>query len=111
MNSTRTDRVFTHIRILAWLIAALALAPGTARAQGAMTNGGTHRGVIQVGGVHTWTFEASLNDSVTIRVGEVTGVGPEPQFYPRIRLVGPGGLALGDTFGANAAELDLRAPV
>lgn len=49
---------------------------------GALTNGATHTGVIQVGGTDTWTITATANDSINVSVGEVSGNG----FSPRLRL-------------------------
>jgi uncharacterized phage protein gp47/JayE len=101
--------------LLPSLIVALALSQNVALAQTPMTNGATQTGVILVGGLDTWTFQATLNDSVTLRIGEVLGTGADPRFVPRIRLHGPDGASLGDTlFTAQpaAAELDLlRAPL
>src|SRR5712692_6127194 len=59
-------------------------------AQGALTNGATHTGVIQIGGVDTWTIPAAANDRITVSVGEVSGSG----FSPRLRLQDPNGASL-----------------
>ena len=45
---------------------------------GAFTNGFTHTGVIQIGGTDTWTIDAAFNDSITVRIGKVTGSGGDP---------------------------------
>jgi hypothetical protein len=77
--------------------------------QSPLTNGASHTGVIQVGGLDTWTIQASLNDSITVSVGKVSG---DPNFFPHIRLLAPNGSQLGsvgDQFSGNAAEIDARA--
>ena len=54
---------------------------------GALTNGFTHTGVIQIGGTDTWTIDAAFNDSITVRIGKVTGSGAAPTFRnPPLRL-------------------------
>ena len=74
---------------------------------GPLTNGATHTGVIQVAGVDTWTIDATANDNITASVGEVSGSG----FTPRLALIGPGGVDLGDDNGPNAAEFSKRVTV
>ena len=103
-------------RLLLFLFMACAMVPGVARAQGPITNGFTHAGVIPVGGLDTWTFQATLGDSITLRIGEVPATGTDPQFVPRIRLQGPDNAVLGDTQpvsagSTNAGEIDARAPL
>ena len=102
--------------LLPLAIVAFAMSQDVALAQGPITNGATHTGVIPVGGLDTWTFQAAINDSITIRIGEVPGTGTDPQFIPRIRLLGPDGASLGDTHvsvvsSTNDGEIDVRAPL
>src|SRR5205823_1593133 len=78
---------------------------------GPITNGGSHTGVIQVGDLDPWTFQAVFNDSITVSIGEVVGVGSDPNFRPWIRLRGPDGAPAGTAWDANAARIDVRAPV
>ena len=60
---------------------------GTVPAQGPLTNGWTHTGLIAVGGeVDLWTFDANVRDTIIIRVGEITQTN---NFTPRIRLMNP----------------------
>jgi hypothetical protein len=92
---------------LVWI--ACVLPANLAFGQGPLTNGATHTGVIQIGGLDTWTIQASLNDSITVGVGKVSG---DPNFFPHIRLLAPNGSELGsvgDQFSGNAAEIDARA--
>jgi len=98
--------------ILPFLIMAIAFASSqdAALAQGALTNGANHAGVMQVGGLDTWTIQATFNDDIAVSIGEVLGSGPDPNFFPRLRLRGPDGASLGDNTGNNAAELEVRAP-
>ena len=96
---------------LLFLIIAFALPQEAALAQGALTNGFSHAGVIPVGGSDSWTFEASYNDSITVSVGEVLGSGPDPNFVPWVRLRGPDGASLDEDSGSNAAHVAVRAPL
>jgi hypothetical protein len=84
----------------------------TSGAPGPLTNGANHSGVIPIGGSDTWTFYAAYNDRIVVGVGEV--VVPQgqldPQFSPRIRLVGPNGVELDGDYGSINAEIDARAP-
>jgi hypothetical protein len=95
----------------------VALKPNVVLADGALNTGSTHAGAIEIGGLDTWTFMATKGDSITVSVGEVAGIGPDPYFYPWIRLHGPDGANLGGEggtsgdWGTNAAELDVRAPL
>lgn len=99
------------------LLLKIALVPTVALADGALTNGATHTGVIEIGGLDTWTFTASKNDSITVSIGELAGSGEDPYFYPWIRLRGPDGSDLGSdggtagNWGRNAAHIDVRAPL
>src|SRR5437868_5893713 len=79
-----------------------------------MTNGATHRAVMPLGDLDVWTFDATISDSITLRIGEVPAVGTDPAFGPRIRLRGPDGSFVGDTLNTattSAGELDVRALV
>jgi hypothetical protein len=89
---------------------ALALSQDAAVAQGTLINGANHAGVIQVGGLDTWTVQANFNEDIAVSIGEVSGSGPDPNFFPRLRLRGPDSASLGDNTGNNAAELEVRAP-
>ena len=70
---------------LALAIIAAAL-PGAAFAEGVLSNGANHAAILQVGGLDTWTFVASKNDGITVSLGKASGSGPDPIFYPWIRL-------------------------
>lgn len=95
----------------------VALTPNVALADGALTNGATHTGVIEIGGLDTWTLTATKNDSITISISEVAGSGEDPDFYPWIRLKGPDGSDLGSdggttgNWGTTSAQTDVRAPL
>jgi hypothetical protein len=103
--------------LAAFALTILVLTPAGALADGAITNGATHTGVIEIGGQDSWTFTAAKNDSITIAIGEIPGSGEDPDFYPWIRLHAPDGSNLdnGDgttgDWGTNYAELDVRAPL
>ncbi len=73
---------------------------------GPMTNGVQHAGVIEVGDLDLWTFEAAAGDAIVARMG-ATG------YNPQVRLFGPSGLLLetGSSVanGGRDAELTFRA--
>jgi hypothetical protein len=89
--------------LLPFLIIALASSQGGALAQGTLTNGANHAGVILVGGSDTWTLQATANDSITVSIGELLGSGADPIFSPWIRqsvdsAARPGRLIVGFCF-------------
>lgn len=86
-------------------------ASNVALADGILTNGATHTGVIEIGGLDTWTITANQNDSITVTIGEVLPSGPDPRFTPWIRLKGPDGVELGNLYGDSFAQIDVRAPL
>jgi hypothetical protein len=97
--------------ILAIIFTAL---PGAAFAQGALSNGGNHTAVLQVGGLDSWTFTATRNDGIAVSLGKVPGSGPDPIFYPWLRLKAPDGSLLSYDYTSfssqNSAQVDARAP-
>jgi hypothetical protein len=78
---------------------------------GPLTNGGNHAGVIQVGDLDPWTFDASKNDSILLKIGEVFTSETDPGLYPWIRLFGPNGDQLASSSGYLAAAIDVTAPL
>src|SRR5262249_18313125 len=74
---------------------------------GDLINGATHSGTIHVGDLDMWSFAASANDGIVVKVGEVTADG---NFEPHIRLYAPNGALLGSTTGDIAAEIAVPAP-
>lgn len=75
---------------------------------GALTNGQNHDGTILVGDLDAWTFTAAVNDSVVLRVGEISG---GDKFTPRIRLYGPDGAFIQNDAGNSDAEISHRATI
>src|SRR5262245_8301741 len=108
---TRGRVIVGQVVMLPLVFMALALWPMPAGAQSPIANGATQLGAITIGGLDTYTFQAGINDSITIRLGEVLGAGPDPLFSPRIRLLGVDNAVLGDSSAASAAEIDVRAPL
>jgi hypothetical protein len=84
-------------------------------AQSALSNGGNHVAVLQVGGLDAWTFTATKNDGIAVSLGKVLTGGSDPIFYPWIRLKAPDGLLLAQDlagFGSqNSVQIDSRAPL
>lgn len=73
---------------------------------GPMTHTVSHAGAISQGDVDVWYFQALKNDSITISIGEVTN-GPDPDFYPWIRLRTPDGEDIGSD-GGTAGDWGLE---
>jgi len=94
----------------------VAFTPSAAFADGALTNGANHTGTIEIGGLDTWTFTATKNDSITVSIGEIDAGASDPRFYPWIHLHAPDGSDLGGdggtsgAWGTTSAHLDVRAP-
>jgi hypothetical protein len=84
-------------------------------AQSALSNGGTHVAVLQVGGLDAWTFTATKNDGIAVSLGKVSTGGSDPSFYPWIRLKAPDGSLLAYDYTSynsqNSAQVDARAPL
>src|SRR3954453_7734626 len=68
-------------------------------AQSALTNGGNHVAVLQVGGLDAWTFTATKNDGIAVSLGKAVGNG-DPSFYPWLRLKGPDGSLLRESYAS-----------
>lgn len=98
-------------RFVAVSVVVLAFVSQIARADGVLTNGAAHTGVIEVGGLDTWTITANRNDRIVVSIGEVEGSGSDPDFAPWIRLRGPDGSTLDDEFGNNLTEIEARTTV
>jgi hypothetical protein len=83
---------------------------------GPMANTVSHAGLIPIGDIDVWYFQALKNDSIVISIGEVMA-GADPRFYPWIRLRTPDGSDQGSDggttgdWGTNAAEISLQAPM
>jgi len=77
---------------------------------GPMINGATHTGMIGIGDVDAWTFQAVQNDGINLSIGEVTG-GADPGFFPWIRLRGPDGALVDDEWNSRNARIEARAPL
>src|SRR5256885_17242507 len=96
--------------ILAIVVATL---PGAAFAQSALSNGGNHVAVLDVGGLDAWTFTATKNDGIAVSLGKV-GSGSDPIFGPWIRLQAPDGSLLAqdaENSNATSAIISARAPL
>src|SRR5438045_2699489 len=63
-------------------------------AQSALSNGGNHVAILQVGGLDAWTFTATKNDGIAVSLGKVSTGGSDPIFYPWLRLKAPDGSLL-----------------
>src|SRR5690606_26568796 len=76
---------------------------------GALTNGAVHTGEIVRGDVDVWTLTATMGDRIAIHIGQVSETS---DFRPWIRLWGPSGQPLGETWDVTAAALNnIVAPV
>src|SRR5262245_19297181 len=109
--AARWRRLFVHGPALAAVCCAalvLGLVPDEARAQGALSNGGVHSGVISSAGeVDAWTFTATSGDSIVVAIGEIGG---DSDFYPYVRLVAPNAAVVTWAGGAQATRISAAAP-
>jgi hypothetical protein len=79
-------------RLPPWLTLAFTLPHTLAFAQGTLTNGANHSGAIALAReVDLWTFSASVNDNISVSIGEVLVGAVDPHFNPWIVLKGPMG--------------------
>jgi hypothetical protein len=63
----------------------------------------------------TWTrgpFKRNVNDSIVVSLGKVLGNGSDPSFYPWLRLKGPDGSLLRESYASysdtNSVDIDQR---
>jgi trimeric autotransporter adhesin len=73
---------------------------------GPITNGVAHQGNLPTGDIDLWDFNASIGDSIVLKIGLITEVGA---FSPWIRLYGPSGVLLDSQWDASSAEITLKA--
>ena len=77
---------------------------------GAMTNGVTHPGRIEIGDLDMWSFAACPGASVAVTINEVpVGPGtPDPGFWPWIRLYDSAGALAsnGSAYGDTVAQIN-----
>ena len=78
---------------------------------GPMTNGADHQGNLYAGDLDQWSFQANKDDYIALSVGEIVPVGPDPGFYPWIRLVGPTGVVYDSAYGPLVAQINVNAPL
>jgi uncharacterized repeat protein (TIGR01451 family) len=78
-----------------------------ALAQGAMTNGQNHSGVLSAPGeLDSWTIAATSGDSILVRMGEIGG---DSELYPYLLLYAPNGTLVTYDSGAMVAQVSTRA--
>jgi hypothetical protein len=73
---------------------------------GPLTNGVMHTGIVSVGDLDLWTFNANRGDALVVRMGEITDTNT---FTPWLRLYSPDGALLDSGFGAVAGEVAVTA--
>jgi hypothetical protein len=93
----------------------LARAPGTFAVStgddgGALANNVERSGSIYVGDIDVWTFTATQGSSLTVTMREGLAATLTADFAPRLRLIGPTGAELRDTYNASVAQTTLTAP-
>ncbi|MCC7125757.1 MAG: cadherin-like domain-containing protein [Acidobacteria bacterium] len=76
-----------------------------------LIGGANQAGTIHLADMDAWTFTAAQNDTILLSVGEVLTSEIDPGFLPWIRLYGPNGAVLDDDNGAQAASLQVGAPL
>jgi hypothetical protein len=79
---------------------------------GPMANGANHTGVIHIGDLDQWTFQAGQGDRIALSIGEVPMGEVDPGFVPWIRLYGPTGALVGfEDWGDLVAQITATAPL
>jgi hypothetical protein len=73
---------------------------------GDMVNGSTYVAAIDTGDIDGWTFTATAGESFVVRMGETIA---GSALTPFLRLYGPDGAFLAQSFSAAAAEVTMRA--
>ena len=72
---------------------------------GPMTNGVLHTGTVPLADLDQWTFNAVQGAAITVNISEVHVGEVDPGFVPWIRLRGPDGADLGNTWGGETARI------
>ena len=88
------------------------LFPAIASAQGALTNGANHAGAISAPGESDdWTLTAGAGDAILVSIGETLPAGPDPGFWPWLRLYDPSGTLVAGSYqyGPLAAQFAVAA--
>jgi len=73
-----------------------------------VTDGGNYTGSLVRGDLDQWSFQATAGDAVSLTLSEA---GANTTFVLRLRVHGPDGSSLGDTFGDTFAQLTFKAPL
>ncbi len=75
---------------------------------GQLTSGSLYKGTIAANATNSYTFTATIGDSLILRVGALTSQG---YFYPWLRVLDPNGIVVGsqDPGSSSAAEVALTA--
>jgi uncharacterized repeat protein (TIGR01451 family) len=73
---------------------------------GALTNGANHSGVLHVGDLDQWTFDAAAGGSIVVSAGEVGG---DSAVWPWIRLYAPNGTLLASAYNQVVAQVHVTA--
>lgn len=108
----RLPRLWRPSFLVSLLTALMALSPPAVAlaAGGPLVNGANHSGVIPIGGLDTWTIQASSKDYLFASVGEVLVGDTDPNFLPRLQLVAPDGTTLSSSYGQDSATVAAQAP-
>lgn len=75
---------------------------------GTLTNGAAHPGVIPVGDLDLWRFEANAGDAIELRMGSSGNGPPGLIFAPEIRLYAPDGSLVGISITLTSSLRDGR---
>jgi hypothetical protein len=74
---------------------------------GPMTNGVVYPGTIHRADMDQWAFLAAAGSTLTVNAAEVGG---DSGFYPWLRLYGPTGTFLGQSYAPTAAQVSVQVP-
>src|SRR5204862_304263 len=76
---------------------------------GPLIDGATHSGTIDIGDLDLWSFTANADESIVVRMGQVTD--DDGQFSPGLRLYDPTGKLLLSRAGGAAVEVSAVASI
>lgn len=71
-----------------------------------MSNGGNHEGVITIGDLDPWIFDAHQGEIVTLNMQEITG----SNFSPSLQIYGPNGLLITSHTHSSLAQISIKVP-
>jgi len=104
-HGTGYEGTGTYRLTLAHTGSAVTVSPGD---EGGPLNAGLSTGIIDVGDLDVWTLTASAGEAIVVTLEEVAGAG---QLTPHLRIYGPSGSLMRNTWGDAWAQASVTATV